>query len=153
MHTYKQTFSKCKTVTYYYIIFLTQGISKLFFLIFYISFQYSLIFLFSCKEILLTFSFIKVIQIFRYKIRRVIIILFIIFEVTSQVLFTRNLYKFRNELNAYINSTILKIKIYFITIILFFTSIVFVLLVTDQLDTHHKHMLEWNYFSLLLVFL
>jgi len=86
------------------------------------------------------------------KIRRVIIILFIIFEVTAQVLFTRNLYKFRNELNAYINSTILKIKIYFITIILFFTSIVFVLLVTDQLDTHHKHMLEWNYFSLLLVF-
>jgi len=86
------------------------------------------------------------------KIRKLIIILFIIFEVIAQISFTRNLYKFRSELNTYINSTVLKIKISFVTIILFFTSIVFILLVTDQLEANSKHVLEWNYFSLLLVF-
>ena len=86
------------------------------------------------------------------KIRRLIIILFIIFEIAAQISLTRILYKFKNDLKDYINSTILKIKIYFVTIVLLITTVVFVLLAADQLDTSSKHMLEWNYFSLLLIF-
>ena len=46
------------------------------------------------------------------KLRRVIIVLFIIFELLAQIFLTMNLFKFKRTIAKYINSKILKIKLY-----------------------------------------
>ena len=86
------------------------------------------------------------------KLRRLIIILFIIFEICAQVYLIKNLYKFKDELKNYINILILKIKIYFVTIVVFSTVIIFALLAFGDINTSTKHVLEWNYFSILLIY-
>ena len=84
--------------------------------------------------------------------RRIIIILFIFFELAAQISFTRNLFKFRGELQKYIKPLILKLKIIFVTIIFSITLIAFVILAFGDPSTEFKHILEWNYFSLLLFY-
>ena len=59
------------------------------------------------------------------KLRRVIIILFILFEILAQAFLTRILFKFKEELKNYINPLFLKIKIAFVSIIFFITFISF----------------------------
>ena len=85
-------------------------------------------------------------------IRRSVIILFIIFEVLAQISFTRNLFRFKKEIKNYINTLVLKIKIIFVTLAVLVTCVVFFLLVWGDLDTATKHVLEWNYFSALLIY-
>ena len=85
-------------------------------------------------------------------IRRIIIIAFILFEVSAQVVLTMNLYKFKENIKNYIFPVIIKIKIIFVSIILFVTVLVFLLLVFGDLSSYMKHMLEWNYFSILLIY-
>ena len=85
-------------------------------------------------------------------IRRSVIILFIIFEVLAQISFTRNLFRFKKEIKNYINTLVLKIKIIFVTLTALVTCVVFFLLVWGDLDTATKHVLEWNYFSALLIY-
>ena len=86
------------------------------------------------------------------KIRRLIIILFILFEILAQISLTNNLFKFREELKKYMNPLILRIKIIFVTIIFFITCIAFTILVFGDPSVSFKHVLEWNYFTFLLVF-
>ena len=86
------------------------------------------------------------------KIRRLIIILFILFEVSAQIFLTRNLYKFKEELKEYIRPLILKTKIIFVSTILVMTSVAFIILVFYDPSTQFKHMLEWNYFASLLFY-
>jgi len=86
------------------------------------------------------------------KIRRLIIILFILFELSAQILLTRNLYKFRRELKKHIRSFIILVKITFVIIALSGTAIVFAFLVWGNLSTEVKHIFEWNYFSILLIY-
>ena len=86
------------------------------------------------------------------KMRKLIIILFIIFEVSAQIFLTRSLFKFKKELKNYIYPSILKIKIVFVTTIFLITVIVTALLAWADLSTSFKHILEWNYFSVLLVY-
>ena len=86
------------------------------------------------------------------KLRRVIIILFILFEILAQAFLTRILFKFKEELKNYINPLFLKIKIAFVSIIFFITFISFAFLIWGNLDSSHKHILEWNYFSALLIY-
>jgi len=86
------------------------------------------------------------------KIRRIIIILFIFFELAAQISLTRNLFKFQEELQEYIKPLILKIKIIFLIIVFSITCIAFVILAFGDPSTAFKHILEWNYFSLLLVY-
>ena len=90
-------------------------------------------------------------ELFR-KIRRLIIILFIVFEISAQIFLTRILFKFREELKNYINPLFLKIKITFVTIIFAITFTVFAFLIWGDLDTSLKHVIEWNYFSSLLFY-
>ena len=85
-------------------------------------------------------------------IRKLIIILFIIFELLAQISLTRNLFRFKKEIKNYINPLILKIKIIFVTLVALVTCVVFYLLVWGDLDTTTKHILEWNYFSALLIY-
>ena len=84
--------------------------------------------------------------------RRLIIISFILFEVSAQIFLTKNLFKFREELKKYINPLILKIKIFFVITIFFISCIAFAILVLGDPSTAFKHTLEWNYFSSLLFY-
>ena len=86
------------------------------------------------------------------QIRKLIIILFIVFEVLAQIFLTKTLYKLKEGLKNYINPLILKIKIIFVTSVFFVTCLVSYLLVLGDLSTSLKHILEWNYFSVLLVY-
>ena len=86
------------------------------------------------------------------KIRRIIIVLFIFFELAAQISLTRNLFKFRRALFEYIEPLILKIKIIFLIIVFSITCIAFSILAFGDSSTAFKHILEWNYFSLLLVY-
>ena len=86
------------------------------------------------------------------KMRRIIIILFILFELCAQIFLTQSLFKFRNELKSYINPLILKIKIIFVSIAFFITCVSFVILVFYDPSTAFKHVLEGNYFTLLLFY-
>ena len=81
-----------------------------------------------------------------YKLfRRVVLLLFIIFELIAQGYLVYHLYKLKVKLNEFINKKILILKM-----ILVFTLVVVALLSLPTLvtkgNTHIKHMLEWNYF-------
>ena len=84
--------------------------------------------------------------------RRIIIILFIFFELAAQISLTRNLFKFQEKLQEYIKPLILKIKIIFLIIIFSITCIAFAILAFGDPSTAFKHTLEWNYFSILLIY-
>ena len=86
------------------------------------------------------------------KIRKSIIVLFILFEVSAQVFLTGNLYKFKEELKEYIRPLILKAKIIFVSTILVITSVAFIILAFYDPSTGFKHILEWNYFASLLFY-
>jgi len=86
------------------------------------------------------------------KIRRLIIISFIFFEMCAQIFLTQNLFKFREELKTYIKPTILRIKIIFVSFAFIVTCVSFVILVFYDPSNSFKHTLEWNYFSLLLLY-
>ena len=86
------------------------------------------------------------------KIRKAIIVLFILFEVSAQIFLTRNLYKFKEELKEYIRPLILKTKIIFVSTIFVITSVAFIILVFYDPSTSFKHILEWNYFASLLFY-
>ena len=84
--------------------------------------------------------------------RRLIIILFIFFEIFAQILLTKNLFKFKEELKKYINPLILKIKIVFVITVFFITCVAFSILTFGDPSTAFKHTLEWNYFAFLLLY-
>lgn len=86
------------------------------------------------------------------KIRKLIITLFIFFEISAQILLTKNLFAFKEELKKYINPLILKTKIIFVTIIFFITCAAFIVLAFGDPSSAFKHILEWNYFTFLLLF-
>ena len=60
--------------------------------------------------------------------------------------------KFKENIKNYIFPVIIKIKIIFVSIIFFVTVLVFLLLVFGDLSSYMKHMLEWNYFTILLIY-
>lgn len=108
----------------------------------------------SCIFLILHASFLGVdleSELFQ-KFRRVVIVTFILFEIAAQVSLTNILFKNKLELKKYINTFILKIKIAFISLILLITIVVFAFLIWGDLETSHKHVIEWNYFSALLIY-
>jgi len=84
--------------------------------------------------------------------RRVIIILFILFELCAQISLTILLLKFKEKLIKNINFFILKTKIVFISIVFVITSVSFVILVWGSPSYIFKNVLEWNYFTFLLLY-
>ena len=87
-----------------------------------------------------------------HKIRRLIIILFIFFELTAQILLTMGLYKNMNFLKKFFHVYIIKSKIYFVSVVIFVTLCVLVLLIFKNLPDEVDYILEWNYFLGLLFF-
>ena len=87
-----------------------------------------------------------------YKLfRRVVLLLFIIFELIAQGYLVYHLYKLKNKLNNFINHKILSIKIILVTILVVVAILSLPTLVTKG-NTHFKHMLEWNYFVGVILF-
>lgn len=86
------------------------------------------------------------------KIRRLILILFILFEILAQYFLTRRLYQSLNKVDSLIYSNILNLKIIFVSIIIISSIIILAILSFSNLDSKIDYILEWNYFLFLMVF-
>jgi len=87
-----------------------------------------------------------------YKLfRRVVLLLFIIFELIAQGLLVYHLYKLKNKLDNLINKKVLLIKAFLVTVLIIIAILSLPILVTKG-NTHFKHSLEWNYFVGVVVF-
>ncbi len=87
-----------------------------------------------------------------YKLfRRVVLLLFIIFELIAQGFLVFHLYKLKNKLDKFINKKILILKMILVIILVVVAFMSLPTLVTKG-NTHFKHMLEWNYFVGVILF-
>ena len=89
-----------------------------------------------------------------YKLfRRIIMLLFIIFEVTAQAYLVNTLYSYKEKLNKYINQIYLKGKI-ILVLTLIVVGIITIPIISWPGDKFKfvKHGLEWNYFIGVIVF-
>ena len=81
-----------------------------------------------------------------YKLfRRIVLLLFIIFEVVAQSLLVVNFYKVKKQIENLINGRILNFKIALV-LILIFTAIISIPYLSAEGYVRFKHALEWNYF-------
>ena len=88
-----------------------------------------------------------------YKLfRRVIMLLFIIFEIVAQAYLVATLYSFREQLSNYINKRYLTLKIYLVSILIVVAIISIPIISLPGNDffgfnlKFFKHALEWDYF-------
>ena len=87
-----------------------------------------------------------------YKLmRRVILLLFIIFEIIAQGILVYHFYKIKNKLHKLINKKVLVMKIVLVSILASVAILSLPLLVSKG-NTHFKHALEWNYFVGVVLF-
>ena len=87
-----------------------------------------------------------------YKLfRRVILLLFIIFEIIAQGILVFHLIKLKSQILNLINNKILILKIILVTILATVAILSLPLLVSKG-NTHFKHALEWNYFVGVILF-
>ena len=94
-----------------------------------------------------------------YKLfRRVIMLMFIIFEIVAQAYLVATLYSFKNQLLKSINSFFLTLKIYLVSVLIIIAviSIPIISLPGDNFIgfnlKYFKHGLEWNYFLGVITF-
>jgi len=81
-----------------------------------------------------------------YKLfRRVVLLLFIIFEIIAQGILVYHFYKLKLKLEQLINKKVLILKIILVSILALVGFLSLPILVTKG-NTHFKHALEWNYF-------
>jgi hypothetical protein len=89
-----------------------------------------------------------------YKLfRRVIMLVFIIFEVTAQSYLVIALYSFKNKLNKFINPKFLKFKLILVSILII-VAIIAIPIISWPGNTFKfvKHALEWDYFLGVITF-
>jgi hypothetical protein len=89
-----------------------------------------------------------------YKLfRRVIMLLFIIFEITAQAYLVAILYSFKSKLDKHINQKILKTKLILVSILVI-VAIICVPILSWPGDKFKflKHLLEWDYFLGVITF-
>ena len=87
-----------------------------------------------------------------YKLfRRVVLLLFIVFELIAQGYLVYHLFKLKSQLNEFINRKILFIKLFLVSVLVVVALLSLPTLVTKG-NTHFKHMLEWNYFVGVVLF-
>ena len=77
--------------------------------------------------------------------RRIVMLSFIIFEVTAQTYLVLIFYSLRKKLNKFINKRILKLKIYLVSVLVGVGIISIPIVVMDG-NKLLKHALEWDYF-------
>ena len=87
-----------------------------------------------------------------YKLfRRVVLLLFIIFEIIAQGILVYHLFKIKKKIISLISSKILYLKITLVTI-LALVGILSLPILVQSGNTHFKHALEWNYFVGVILF-
>ena len=87
-----------------------------------------------------------------YKLfRRVILLLFIIFEIIAQGILVYYFFKLKDELSSLINKRILILKAILVSVLAIVAVLSLPILVTKG-NTHFKHALEWNYFVGVVLF-
>mgnify|MGYP006111526931 CR=1 FL=1 len=87
-----------------------------------------------------------------YKLfRRVVLLLFIIFEIIAQGILVYHFYKLKHKLERLINKKLLIFKIILVTILVAVAILSLPILVAKN-NTHFKHALEWNYFVGVITF-
>ena len=87
-----------------------------------------------------------------YKLmRRVVLLLFIIFELIAQGILVYHFFKIREKISNLINNKILIIKTSLVSI-LATVAILSLPILLDKGNTHFKHALEWNYFVGVILF-
>lgn len=86
------------------------------------------------------------------KIRKLIIVLFIFFEVFAQFSLLRVIKNNRQLLKPFIKDRILRCKVYLINFVMVATTIILFILITFNFTKKFDYFLEWNYFLILLIF-
>ena len=87
-----------------------------------------------------------------YKLfRRVVLLLFIVFEIIAQGILVYHFYKLKAKLEKLINKKILVLKIILVSVLASVAILSLPILVTKG-NTHFKHALEWNYFVGVVLF-
>ena len=87
-----------------------------------------------------------------YKLfRRVVLLLFIIFEIIAQGILVYHFYKLKLKLEKFIHKRVLTLKI-ILVIILTTVGILSLPMLVTKGNTHFKHALEWNYFVGVITF-
>ncbi len=87
-----------------------------------------------------------------YKLfRRVVLLLFIIFEIIAQGILVYHFIKLKKILNNLVNKKVLIIKMILVTI-LATVGILSLPILLQSGNTHFKHALEWNYFVGVIMF-
>ena len=87
-----------------------------------------------------------------YKLmRRVILLLFIIFEIIAQGILVYHFFKLKEKLSKLINKKILVLKASLVTV-LATVAILSLPILINKGNTHFKHALEWNYFVGVVLF-
>tara|TARA_B100000902_G_C27185242_1_gene850981 strand:- start:505 stop:1164 length:660 start_codon:yes stop_codon:yes gene_type:complete len=88
-----------------------------------------------------------------YKLfRRVIMLMFIIFEIVAQAYLVSTLYSFRNKISKYINKRYLILKVYLVSILILVAVLSIPIISLPGNDffgfnlKFFKHALEWDYF-------
>ncbi len=86
------------------------------------------------------------------KIRRIIIVLFILFEIVAQTLLIVNIKKNINNFLTVISKKVLLIKQILISFMIIATIVILIILSFYDLSSSFDYFLEWNYFQILLFF-
>ena len=87
-----------------------------------------------------------------YKLfRRVVLLLFIIFEIIAQGILVYHFIQIKNKLTELVNKKILILKIFLVSI-LSTVALLSLPILIDKGNTHFKHALEWNYFVGVILF-
>ena len=87
-----------------------------------------------------------------YKLfRRVVLLLFIIFELIAQGMLVYYLFNIKSKISEITNKNILLIKMILVSILVIVAIVSLPILVTKG-NTHFKHALEWNYFVGVITF-
>tara|TARA_B100001029_G_C14863415_1_gene340358 strand:- start:9 stop:695 length:687 start_codon:yes stop_codon:yes gene_type:complete len=81
-----------------------------------------------------------------YKLfRRVILLCFIIFEITAQFYLVITIYSLKEKIFKFINEKILKTKLILVSLLIV-VAVISIPIISMPGNTHLKHMLEWDYF-------
>ena len=83
--------------------------------------------------------------------RRVVLLLFIIFEIIAQGILVYHFYKIKDKLEELINKKVLMMKMILVSI-LATVGLLSLPILIDKGNTHFKHALEWNYFVGVILF-
>ena len=85
-------------------------------------------------------------------IRKLIIVFFILSEIIAQSLLSIKLFNNKKNLNNFCNSYIINIKLCFVVLIGFVSTLVIIILLFYNLSNKIDYILEWNYFLILLFY-